>query len=57
MWTVRLIIFPDVYECVRRVVRGHSMLFVEGIIQQDEGVTNVLAGHGAAAQGFPGAAS
>ena len=39
-----LIIFPDVYERVRRVVRGHSLLLVEGIIQQDEGVTNVLAG-------------
>ena len=39
-----VIVFPDIYAKFRRVLQGSRLLLVDGIMQQQDGVANVLAG-------------
>jgi hypothetical protein len=39
-----IIVFPDQYERFWRTIRGTSLFLIEGILQHEGGVTNVLWG-------------
>lgn len=40
-----VIVFPDQYQRFRRIIQGTSLLLIEGILQHEGGVTNLLAGN------------
>ena len=40
---VNVIVRPDVYERYRRVIRLSNMLVIEGVLQREQGVTDLLA--------------
>lgn len=40
-----IIVFPDQYERFWRTIRGTSLFLIDGILQHEGGVTNVLAGN------------
>jgi error-prone DNA polymerase len=39
---INLVIKPDIYQRVQRIVRGHSLLWVQGQVQRRDAVVSVL---------------
>ncbi|MFN8525652.1 MAG: error-prone DNA polymerase [Chloroflexota bacterium] len=54
---VNVIVQPDVYRRYRAVFRGEPLLVVEGILQREDGTTNILARSGEALPHNPAAAA
>ena len=40
-----MVVYPSIYERFRPIVRLEPFLLVRGRLENDNGVTNVLAGH------------
>jgi error-prone DNA polymerase len=49
---LNVIVRPHVYERYRRIFRTAPVLVVEGTLQREHGVTNVIVGRAAALEGF-----